>query len=59
VGNNPINANDPSGLAGMCVYFSGYQVDTGVAGIYLLLGYAVVVAIDNNTDNTQYYSFPF
>jgi len=57
VGNNPVNANDPSGLAGMFVYFSGYQVDTGVAGIHLPLGHAGVVAIDNNTGNTQYYDF--
>lgn len=57
VGNNPVNANDPTGLAGLYVYFSGYQVDTGVAGIHLPLGHAAVVAIDNKTGKTQYYDF--
>jgi hypothetical protein len=56
VSNNPTNANDPSGLAGMYVYFGGYQVDTG-AGFHLPLGHAGVVAINNNTGKTQYYDF--
>ncbi|MRR08306.1 MAG: hypothetical protein EG828_15560 [Deltaproteobacteria bacterium] len=42
--------------AAMVVYFSGYQVDTGM-GFSLPLGHAGVVAIDNVTGSTQYFDF--
>lgn len=53
---DPLNRIDPFGLAGMAVYFSGYQVDTGM-GFSLPLGHAGVVAIDDNTGATQYFDF--
>ena len=56
VGGNPNSFVDPRGLAGMAVYFSGYQVDTGM-GFSLPLGHAGVVAIDNKTGATQYFDF--
>ena len=56
MGNNPLNRIDSLGLAGMAVYFSGYQVDTGI-GFSLPLGHAGVVAIDDNTGATQYFDF--
>jgi hypothetical protein len=56
VGGNPLSRIDPRGLAGMAVYFSGYQVDTG-HGFSLPLGHAGVIAIDNNTGATQYFDF--
>jgi RHS repeat-associated protein len=56
VGGNPLNKIDSLGLAGMFVYFSDYQVDTGM-GFSLPLGHAGVVAIDNNTGATQYFDF--
>jgi RHS repeat-associated protein len=56
VSSNPVALVDPSGLAGMVVYFNGYQVDTGM-GFSLPLGHAGVVAIDNNTGASQYFDF--
>ena len=47
---------DSLGLAGMAVYFSGYQVDTGM-GFSAPLGHAGVIAINNNTGATQYFDF--
>jgi RHS repeat-associated protein len=56
VGGNPLSKIDSMGLAGLVVYFSGYQVDTG-QGFSLPLGHAGVVAIDNKTGATQYFDF--
>jgi len=56
VGGNPLSSVDPAGLAGTAVYFSGYQVDTGM-GFSLPLGHAGVIAIDNKTGATQYFDF--
>jgi hypothetical protein len=56
VGGNPVNWVDPMGLAGMAIYFSGYQVDTGM-GFSLPLGHAGIIAIDDNTGATQYFDF--
>jgi hypothetical protein len=57
VGNNPINANDPSGKAGVFVQFGGYSVDTGISGVKLPLGHAGVMAIDEKTGGATYYDF--
>jgi RHS repeat-associated protein len=56
VNGNPLSKVDPLGLDGMAVYFSGYQVDTGM-GFSLPLGHAGVVAIDKNSGATQYFDF--
>jgi RHS repeat-associated protein len=55
-GGNPLSSVDPTGLAGMVVYFNGYSVDTGM-GFSLPLGHAGVVAIDNKTGATEYFDF--
>jgi hypothetical protein len=56
-GGNPLSRIDSLGLAGMFVYYSDYQVDTGM-GFSLPLGHAGVVAIDSNTGGaTQYFEF--
>jgi RHS repeat-associated protein len=52
----PVSTIDPSGLAGMAIYFNGYSVDTG-AGFSLPLGHAGVVAIDDKTGAGQYFDF--
>ena len=54
---NPINANDPTGLAGIYVDMPGYQITIPGTNIQLPLGHAAVVAVNDKTGYTSYFDY--